>query len=528
METVPEIREIFMTDTFLALDPLQGIGVLFDIDALGGGVYSARAWELYMKYLDPALLCPSILLHGDTNETLNGEERIFCIAAYSSSGKVLEYIRAIFEGLEENVFARDRFIYTPRLLGHDLSTAGNLDATASIVMDNWDIDWHQRCLKYNWGYAPGCLTVSLPDKYCTELESLRPNVSRLDGRGDPQYLDINSNSSKQARGDLYSAMNRIASGFSLKLFLNRDDKFGRIWDIADDTALSGDVNEAIVLLREMLDSYRFSEETAWLRGETLRRLANLLEMDGRIPSAEQTRSEVFTTNGRAKNELMDTLQTLAEMDNGRFLWSLGDTVRATDVWQKLMPRLDSLSPLMLNKRESLKGIAQKNFTGDAYLSRCWIEGLLAAVRLYSFQGNVEKSLQLASYAKSIADYTGYADLSLQSLLVQADILRINNDELKAFELWKSAIDTIASEDDIMKKLRVLLHSSGRFTYSEIRGRGHDAKQYLVQLFSEDIGCDNFLEGVCDLFSKIKDPILRIAGMSFIAGVTIELGLLARI
>lgn len=73
------------------------VGVLFDIDALGGGFYGAAAYQWLFSAIGRArqsLLAGAMLFDGDTNTTLAGNARLYCIAAAGSDGERIAGIRA--------------------------------------------------------------------------------------------------------------------------------------------------------------------------------------------------------------------------------------------------------------------------------------------------------------------------------------------------------------------------------------------------------------------------------------------------
>jgi hypothetical protein len=59
---------------------MKGVGIIFDIDGLGGGFYGAVAWRIFMHNLNPGSIKGCSLKEGDTNETIYGKRREYCIA----------------------------------------------------------------------------------------------------------------------------------------------------------------------------------------------------------------------------------------------------------------------------------------------------------------------------------------------------------------------------------------------------------------------------------------------------------------
>ena len=57
--------------------PLPGIGILFDIDALGGGHYGYQAWQIFMRHIRSDDLSACVLVEGDALMSLAGSENLF-------------------------------------------------------------------------------------------------------------------------------------------------------------------------------------------------------------------------------------------------------------------------------------------------------------------------------------------------------------------------------------------------------------------------------------------------------------------
>ncbi|MFG1691125.1 hypothetical protein ACGF5M_03025 [Gemmatimonadota bacterium] len=153
--------------------PFPGIGVVFDIDDLGGGFYGYEAWKIFMKHLDPSKLTGSTLLEGDTMETLNGGANEFCIAVYGSVD--VDYVRSAFEDLTEEGLAPPdrRFIEKPQLDSEPLPDRGRVDSEGFFVTGSWTRVDHDLCKGTGWGFRPGSAPNDLPPELAEELEALR-------------------------------------------------------------------------------------------------------------------------------------------------------------------------------------------------------------------------------------------------------------------------------------------------------------------------------------------------------------------
>lgn len=158
--------------------PFPGIGVVFDIDGLESASYGFRAWQLFMKHVDPKQVGPGILLEGDTGLTLAGEANEFCIAIYGSSLD-LDYVRDTFESLDEKGLApfHRRFIEKPALDDQPLPKRGLIDSFGRLVTDEWYREDHNLCKESGWGYFPQVVPPTLDAALKAELEVLqRPRL----------------------------------------------------------------------------------------------------------------------------------------------------------------------------------------------------------------------------------------------------------------------------------------------------------------------------------------------------------------
>lgn len=153
--------------------PFPGIGVVFDIDGLGGGYYGYRAWQIFMRHIDPQRICASILVEGDTVLTLDGRAREFCIGIYGMID--LEYVRDLFEGIDDPGLAgvHRRFIEKVALDPQPLPIRGYIDAVGRFTTDEWDATTHRLCKEACWSYAPKRVPDDLPSEIAAELEELR-------------------------------------------------------------------------------------------------------------------------------------------------------------------------------------------------------------------------------------------------------------------------------------------------------------------------------------------------------------------
>lgn len=153
---------------------MKGIGVVFDIDELGGGFYGSQAWRIFMRNLRPERIIGCVLREGDTSETLGGSRREFCIAVFGI-GLDIEFVKAAFVDSSEKGLATSnrRFILSPKLDSEPLVEAGMIDSVGRLAHDEWSRSFHDRCKDSGWGFAPKKITVDLPPELKTELKTLQ-------------------------------------------------------------------------------------------------------------------------------------------------------------------------------------------------------------------------------------------------------------------------------------------------------------------------------------------------------------------
>lgn len=184
-----------------SLQSLPGIGVLFDIDALGRGFYEGKAWRLFMSKTDPERLGACLLRHGDTCATLAGSARRFCIAVYGPEASV-RYIRNVFADLEDKGLAPKarRLLEKRELASAPLSLKGGVDGSGRFVEDSWDRSSHDLCREAGWGYAPVRVPPDLDAHLRTELEALKiPGWASQERRAAPWTRGAGPSPAQRAR-----------------------------------------------------------------------------------------------------------------------------------------------------------------------------------------------------------------------------------------------------------------------------------------------------------------------------------------
>jgi hypothetical protein len=111
------------------------IGVRFDIDKAGGGYYGFACWKILWQGINPDEIRIASLYEGDTAATLNGQERVFCIAIQSLDSEAIAKIKA---ALSQNdafklVCANPIFVEGSSCSTEPLVDAGRIDAEGNLV-----------------------------------------------------------------------------------------------------------------------------------------------------------------------------------------------------------------------------------------------------------------------------------------------------------------------------------------------------------------------------------------------------------
>lgn len=119
--------------------PTPALGVRFDIDRLGGGAYGLEAWKIFWRAVPRRPIAGALLYEGDTNATLSGAERVFCIVVHHSDVTALQRVAAALNGSAEyqRVAASPDFSWNEAVAGEPLPEAGRLDGRGALVGGFW-------------------------------------------------------------------------------------------------------------------------------------------------------------------------------------------------------------------------------------------------------------------------------------------------------------------------------------------------------------------------------------------------------
>jgi hypothetical protein len=157
---------------------MRGLGILFDIDALGGGFYAAEAWQLLMNNVDLATVTGCQFREGDTSATIDGRARVFCIGI-EGPGLDVRALKDRIGKLTDRGFQplSVRFIDLPELAKEPLVPAGRVDSSGRFIDDSWTRIRHDLCKEAGWGYDPVRVPSDLPIDLQRELDDMRQHKS---------------------------------------------------------------------------------------------------------------------------------------------------------------------------------------------------------------------------------------------------------------------------------------------------------------------------------------------------------------
>lgn len=113
------------------------IGILFDIDALGGGLYGYEAYQVFFQAIDTRQLAGCSLSDGDTRATLAGRANHYCIAVTSlDAAKIAIVTHALSRSDAKGLLPlASRFVPTALVAREPLVTAAQINAAGELLGD---------------------------------------------------------------------------------------------------------------------------------------------------------------------------------------------------------------------------------------------------------------------------------------------------------------------------------------------------------------------------------------------------------
>jgi hypothetical protein len=154
--------------------PFPGIGILFDIDKLGGGYYGYKAWQIFMRHVSSDELSACVLVEGDTLAQRGPLANLFCIGIYGLTAD-LRKIRERFEQLDEPGLAAmpARTVEKAVLDALPLPIRCNIDAFGRMTTDQWARIDHDLCWNSGWAYGPKQVPADLDENLRAQLQQMK-------------------------------------------------------------------------------------------------------------------------------------------------------------------------------------------------------------------------------------------------------------------------------------------------------------------------------------------------------------------
>jgi hypothetical protein len=155
---------------------MHKLGVLFDIDDLGGGLYGYAAYKIFFAAVNTRHLAGCLLRDGDTHLTLAGKVRHYCIAVESRDpSQVAEVKRALGTASDKGLLPlSERFLGDAWVAHEPLVLAAIINSAGELL--NCETSWVLRAWREESERAPSTLADDKP----------------LDGSGDLQAKDAMS------------------------------------------------------------------------------------------------------------------------------------------------------------------------------------------------------------------------------------------------------------------------------------------------------------------------------------------------
>ena len=119
------------------LAQLPTLIVRFDIQKISSAAYGFYCWKILCKAVDLTSIRSYLLFDGDSAETLNGHENIFCIGFQTLFPEQLKSLQSKLSTNSEflNFCAANPFLEGHRTSQEPLVSAGCIDATGRLSED---------------------------------------------------------------------------------------------------------------------------------------------------------------------------------------------------------------------------------------------------------------------------------------------------------------------------------------------------------------------------------------------------------
>ena len=129
--------------------PLE-LGILWAVERLGSAGYGLESWKIFWRIVPVERLAGATLYEGDTDSTLRGGERLYCIGLGHPNPDVLEGVRGMLdESIEYGLVSatsvgsmahpEPNFLQTEALARQPLVESGWVDSEGRVSGEGWAI-----------------------------------------------------------------------------------------------------------------------------------------------------------------------------------------------------------------------------------------------------------------------------------------------------------------------------------------------------------------------------------------------------
>jgi len=111
------------------------LGILFDIEQLGGGLYGYAAYKILFGAIDKYALADCEISDGDTSSTLEGRANHYCIAITSPDSSKLALIKRELSACDAKglLSPESRFVEDERVASEPLVHAGRFTTNGELI-----------------------------------------------------------------------------------------------------------------------------------------------------------------------------------------------------------------------------------------------------------------------------------------------------------------------------------------------------------------------------------------------------------
>lgn len=159
---------------------MKSIGIIFNIDELGGGIFASKAWRIVMKTIDQEKILSCVLSEGETLDSLQGGTREYCICITGFNLDVDYISNAFLQDVELGFTKNKHRIQLGNLDSEPLIETGKIDDLGQLVQDEWEMRFQERCADCGWMYAPIIVPSDISKEIKMQLKALSAKNKKSD------------------------------------------------------------------------------------------------------------------------------------------------------------------------------------------------------------------------------------------------------------------------------------------------------------------------------------------------------------